>query len=105
MKKFAFVSLALIGSAFAGGPALAAPDVYMKSIDTPFGTFACKQRAQNRLFAMGATGVSNLSSGNTIWGYLADNTVGVWCRGNEAIVIVAGNADGKNIRDEVVSAF
>lgn len=103
--KAIFTSLAYaLGLSLLSSPSLAAPGITVHSVSTPYGVFSCKQRAQVKLFSMGATKVSDLSS-ITIWGYVGDNTVGVWCRGSEGLVIVSGNSDIKSIRDEVMSAF
>lgn len=105
MKNIALSILSLLSLTLAAPAMAASPSVSIQSVNTPYGTFSCKQRAQNKLFSMGATGVSNLSSGSIIWGYIGDNTAGVWCRGIEAIIVVSGTSDSGSIRDEISQAF
>lgn len=105
MKNLSLSLLSLVATATVATPAIAAPDVSMAAVATPYGTFACKQRAQNKMYAMGATGVSSLSSGSTIWGYIGDNTVGAWCRGQEVVIVVTGEADTSSIRSDLKTAF
>jgi len=90
------IILASTSSAFAG------PMIAVKSIQTIYGQFSCLQRAQNKLTAISATSMTANSS--FVWGHYPKTTMGVWCRGQEAIIMVSGeNAD--DIRDEIVSAF
>lgn len=105
MKKLLSFLIPVIGVFSVDAKALANPSVGLAVVDTPYGVYACKQRAQTKLYSMGATGVSSLSSGNTIWGLLGDNKVGVWCRGSEAVVVVAGDSDVIGIRDDIRFAF
>jgi hypothetical protein len=105
MKVLTASLLSLMATTLVATPSMAAPYVSMAVVDTPFGSFACKQRAQNKMYAMGATRVSNLSSGSTIWGYIGEYSLGVWCRGQEAVIVVAGDSDTASIRDDLKTAF
>lgn len=64
----------------------AEPAMYRRTIPTPYGSLSCKQRATNKLYAIGATNVNP----DGIWARVNDNTVMVWCRGGEVIIVVAG---------------
>lgn len=96
----------VLGSIFALGisaaPAMAAPRLAVQTIDTPYGIFACAQRAINRLHVMGATGVD--PRGGAIWGNVMNNRVLVWCRGELSFITVAGD-NPDDIRDEIAKAF
>ncbi len=82
--------------------AFAGPATTLASAPTMYGQFGCIQRAQNKLYAIGAT---NINSNNvSIWGHLSNTTVGVWCRGSEAIIVVSGE-NVNNIRDEIKAVF
>lgn len=65
-----------------------APRIEMRINATGYGQFGCVQRALNRLYAIGATGVSSNNGG--VWGTLGSTTAFVWCRGAEAITTAAG---------------
>lgn len=80
----------------------AAPGVGVSSASTIYGQFGCMERARNKFFAIGATGIT--SDNSSIWGYVGDSTVGVWCRGQEAIIVAAGD-NYSNLRDEIKKAF
>lgn len=88
---------------FASIPAaLAGPATTLSAVPTMYGQTGCMQRAQNKFYAIGAT---NLSSTNrSIWGHLNGSTLGVWCRGSEAIVIVSGD-NATNLLEEIKSVF
>lgn len=84
--------------AFAGSPAIA-----LSAVSTVYGKFGCVQRAQNKLFALGGTSIN--TSSNFVWGTVnGETTVGVWCRGSEAIITVSGD-NASNVRDEIKTAF
>jgi len=89
--------LASVPAAFAGPPGAA-----VASASTIYGQFGCMERARNKFYAVGATGITTDNS--SIWGFVRDSTVGVWCRGQEAIIVTAGT-DVTNLRDEIKSAF
>jgi hypothetical protein len=91
------VILSSVPSAFAGAPATS-----ITSASTIYGQFGCMERARNKFFALGATGIT--SDNSFIWGYVNDSTVGVWCRGQEAIVIASGD-NATSLRDEIKKAF
>lgn len=80
----------------------AGPAVSMSIVQTPYGQFGCMQRAQNKFFGIGATRIR--SDVNSVWGHLNDTTIGVWCRGQEAFIVTAGD-NVNEIRDEVRNAF
>lgn len=82
--------------------ALAGPAAAVGSRQTPYGQFGCMQRSQNKLFAIGATNIT--SGSDSVWADLGDNSIGVWCRGPEAIVVTAG-PDSNTLRREVGSVF
>lgn len=104
--KKALLSSALLLSL--ASPALAGsePILGFSSADTPYGVFSCKQRAENKLYSIGATSISKSSGSQTIWAkYGGTHTIGVWCRGPEVIIMVAGNGDTIDISNEIRSAF
>ena len=95
----AAVMFVSVPAAFSATPATA-----IASADTPYGKFSCLERAKNKYYALNATSISYSSGGSSIWGYVGNSTVGVWCRGPEAIIVVAdGNAS--TLRDEIKTAF
>lgn len=100
MVKSIFGSI--IALSVSAAPALAAPRLSVQTIDTPYGIFACAQRAVNRLYAMGATSVD--PRGGAIWGNVMNNRVLVWCRGDLSFISVAGD-NPDDIRDEIAKAF
>jgi hypothetical protein len=100
MIKSILVSTAIILTTATS--ALAGPAAAVGARLTPYGQFGCIQRAQNKLFAIGATNIT--SSPDSIWADLGDNSIGVWCRGSEAIVVTAG-PDSSTLRKEVGSVF
>ena len=85
-------------SAAIAGP----PGASVASASTIYGQFGCMERARNKFYAIGATSIT--SDNSSIWGYVGDSTVGVWCRGQEAIIITAGS-NVTTLRDEVKKAF
>lgn len=92
------ILLASSPSAFAGSPAIAT-----SITATPYGKFGCLQRAMNKFYAIGATGMT--SDSDSVWGYVNNNsTIGVWCRGSEAIIITAGD-NSVNLRNEIKSSL
>jgi hypothetical protein len=93
------IILSSVSSAFAG------PASRLNSVDTPYGQTVCMQRAKNQLFIMGATSITSNNVG--IWGHIGDSVIGVWCRGAEAIIVVAGNNNSvlDGLRDEVKGVF
>jgi hypothetical protein len=91
------IILSSVPSAFA-----AAPGAGVASASTIYGQFGCIERARNKFFALGATGIT--ADNSIIWGFVGDSTVGVWCRGQEAIIITAGD-NTANLRDEIKKAF
>lgn len=82
--------------------ALAGPSVYAISKQTPYGQFGCMQRSQNKLFAIGATNIT--PSSNSVWGDFGSNSIVIWCRGSEAIVITSG-PDSAALKNEVSDIF
>ena len=95
----AIVVAATTSAAFAG------PATRLNAVDTPYGQTVCMQRAKNKLFIMGVTGVT--SNNVSMWGHIGESIIGVWCRGTEAIVVVAGNDNSvlDGLRDEVKGVF
>lgn len=93
-------TLCLASPVFAGSP----PAIGYTAASTPYGSFGCKQRAENKLYSIGATNISK-SSGGTIWADYGSYSIGVWCRGSEVVIIVAGDADTTDLRTEIRSAF
>jgi hypothetical protein len=93
----AAVILTSIPSAFA-----AAPASVLSSVSTPYGTFGCIQRTKNKLYSMGATGMDVYPE--FVWAFVGDSTVGVWCRGQEAIISVSGKGV-VTLKDEMKTAF
>jgi hypothetical protein len=87
-------------------PALAGsePSLGYMAVDTPYGAFGCKQRAEQKLYAIGATGIHK--SGSGVFGYYGGtHTIGLWCRGTEVIIVVSGSSDVTDIRSELKTAF
>lgn len=99
LQKVALTAAMLLSCAT---PALAGPGLGYAVVGTPYGTFGCKQRAETKLFSIGAT---NISKGSTIWADYQDYTIGIWCRGSEAIIMVSGNSPVADLRNELKSAF
>lgn len=96
------LTLALASPAAAGTE----PVLGFSTADTPYGAFSCKQRAEAKLFSIGATGIAKSSGGQVLWAkYGGSFTIGVWCRGSEAVIIVAGDSNTTDIADEIRSAF
>jgi hypothetical protein len=94
----AVVIFTSVPSAFAASPAVATTITA-----TPYGRFGCLQRAMNKFYAIGATGMT--SDSDSVWGYINNNaTIGVWCRGSEAIIITAGD-NSVNLRNEIRSSL
>lgn len=85
-------------------PALAGPPgATLSEVSTVYGKFGCIQRAQNKFFAMGATSIDVNSS--SVWAFInGESTIGVWCRGSEAIISVSGT-NITTLRDEIKTAF
>lgn len=82
--------------------AIAGPAMAYDSTSTYYGQFSCMQRAHSKLYSLG---VNRITGGNsTIWGHFEDNTVGIWCRGNEVIVMASG-PNASELRREVIRAF
>jgi hypothetical protein len=75
------------------------------SAPIPYGSFACKQRAENKLASLGATNISRSPGAATVWGDSGEFTVGIWCRSSEAVIFVAGPSSTAELRDDVKSAF
>ena len=95
----AAVILASAPAAFSATPAIA-----IGVADTPYGQFSCLQRAKSKLYSLNATSISNSSNGNSVWGYVGESTVLVWCRGPEAIIITS-DGSASSLRDEIKTAF
>ncbi|MEY4332405.1 MAG: hypothetical protein RLZZ196_1143 [Bacteroidota bacterium] len=94
----AAVIAASVTPAFASAPAAS-----LGAAPTPYGQFGCLQRAQNKLFSIGATSINPSSSG--VWAFLNnETTIGIWCRGSEAIISVSGE-NASIIRDELRNTF
>lgn len=91
------IVLSSVPAAFAG-----APGTGVSSASTIYGKFGCIERAKNKFFALGARSIT--SDNSFVWGYVGNSTVGVWCRGQEAIIVAAGD-DYKSLRDEIQNAF
>lgn len=70
---------------------------------TGYGQLGCIQRAESKLYQIGATNV-NRNNVINVFGNLINEKIGVSCRGAEAIIIVAGD-DPFTVRDEVYKAF
>ena len=100
MLKTLVTSAALIIAT--ASSALAGPATAFVSTATPYGRFACVERAKNKLYAISATSIR--TDNFTVWGYHQGATMGLWCRGEEVIVFVAGE-NAVAIRDELKTAF
>lgn len=85
--------------AFASGP----PRLAWSYVTTGYGQLGCIQRAESKLYQIGATNVGRNNNIN-VFGSLVNERIGIACRGTEAIIIVAGD-DPFTVRDEVYKAF
>lgn len=89
---------------FFSSPALAnPPSVSLGSALTPYGKFGCIQRAKNKFFSLNATDID--VNKNSVWAFLDNNTIGVWCRGDEAIISVSGDSNASILKDEIKNVF
>ena len=90
------IILSSVPAAFAG------PAQSVMVVPTIYGKFACVERAKNKLAAISATSMSIDS--DSVWGHYTNTSMGVWCRGQEAIIVVSGD-NASAIRDEIKTAF
>ena len=90
------VVLASVPAAFAG------PGQAVVVVPTIYGKFACVERAKNKLAGISATSMTVDS--DSVWGHYTNTSMGVWCRGQEAIILVSGD-NASAIRDEIKTAF
>ena len=105
LKKAVATSALLLSLAC---PALAGsePALGFSTAETPYGVFSCKQRAENKLYAIGATNITKSSGTQTIWArHGGIYSIGVWCRGSEVVIMVAGDGETTSISSEIRSAF
>jgi hypothetical protein len=72
------------------------------SVRTPYGSFACKSRTENALFGLGAT---NIRGNKTIWANHRSSLISVWCRGEEAIIVIGGPSETSDLYEEVRRTF
>lgn len=79
-----------------------APGLAYRQVSTPYGTFGCMQRAENKFYSMGATAINK--GNNYIFGAINDNRISVWCLGTDAFIVVAGS-NVSPLRDEIYNAF
>lgn len=91
-KNFSLTN-GLIGS-------LTAPYISMQSVVTGYGQLGCLQKAESRIYQIGATNVTRTSN-TVIATYGGTEKILVWCRGPEAIVTVSGNSPTA-IKDDLV---
>ena len=103
MIKKTFLSVIATLSLISPSFAQAAPGLAYQSVSTGYGQFGCLQRAQSKLYQIGATNVYQ-NNGAYVYGTYGTEKIAVWCRGSEAIIIVAGTNTGI-VRDEVATAF
>ena len=95
-------------SAFVGGlgetgsmpPSMA---LYEKAVAN---NIACRNAARSKFFELGARGMSP-SDENAQFGIIGQNHGSVWCRGNRAFIVVAGQSfeTVQEIRKEIAKAF
>lgn len=104
IKKIILASLASLPLLFAHS-AEAAPRLGYGAVGTPYGLFGCRQRAESKLYSIGATGIQKTNNSNTTWAYLGNFSIGVWCRGDEAVILVSGDSDTMELINEIKSAF
>ena len=100
MLKTFLTSAALIIAT--SSSALAGPATAYAATTTLYGRFACIERAKNKLYSISATSIK--TENFTVWGYYQGATMGLWCRGEEVIVFVAGE-NATAVRDELRAAF
>jgi hypothetical protein len=67
---------------------------------------ACRAAARAKFFELGARGMSP-SDENAQFGIIGQNHGSVWCRGNRAFIVVAGESFNtvQEIRKEIAKAF
>ena len=100
MIKTILTSTAIL---FASVPAaFAGPGQAVMVVPTIYGKFACVERAKNKLASISATSMTIDS--DSVWGHYTNTSMGVWCRGQEAIILTAGE-NASAIRDEIKTAF
>jgi len=102
MLKSALISAAVILTSIPSALA-AAPGISIRQVSTPYGTFGCIQRSKNKLYSMNATGIQVYT--DAVWATLDESKILVWCRGQEAIITVAGDGDPSILREEIKTAF
>lgn len=103
MKKIVLPTLAALAT-IVGTPTFAGPAAGISVANTPYGSFGCVQRAEMKFFSIGATNIQK-PGGSVVWADLGETTVGVWCRGTEAIIVVAGGNQVIDLKNEIKSAF
>lgn len=102
MRKYPIFFFSLF-AALLNTPVLAnpVPQLSIGSAPTPYGVSGCMQRAEMVLYRIGATGISPGSGSGSYFASHGSNTVGIWCRGPEAIIVVAGDNNAPTLRQEV----
>lgn len=76
-----------------------APGISLWVVNTPYGQFACLQRARNALYGMQATNLQE--SAVSVRGDVGTTGAAIWCRGDSAILATAGpngNALGEALK-------
>lgn len=72
------------------------------SVRTSYGSFACKSRAEQTLFRLGAT---NIRGTKSIWANHGSSMISIWCRGDEAVIVIGGPGETSDLYDEVKRNF
>ena len=95
-----------VTSAFAGlGDGDIPPSIGFAEVNVA-NNIACRNAARSKFFELGARGMSP-SDNNSQFGIIGNNHAAVWCRGNRAFIVVAGQSYDavKEIRDTIQKAF
>lgn len=105
LKKVIFSFAAGIAGLLSAFPASAegAPGLAWSIAPTGYGQLGCIQRAESKLYQIGATNVHRNNNIN-IFGSLTNEKIGIMCRGTEAFIVVAGD-NPFPVRDEVFKVF
>jgi len=99
------VSAPFGGAASALGSYDGPPSMAVTTVETP-NAITCRQRARAKYFELGARDMSK-DTENAQWGTFGSVQALIWCRGNEAVISVAGRSFDAvvEVKDELKKAF